>query len=353
MRGTVARGLLGTLLLGACAWSGPSAVPAAFLEPGASAAPSASPRQRRRRPRPPSRSPRLPRLPIAPSPDASHGATRTPTPTPPIPRSSEPIRRTELGPSTAAKLVSAGRYCRSTRSRSSVSWRIPAGEDHIDATFQVVDDRRHAVALHAHPRLRPGSSGRGSRPLMLWSRTSSQVVALYDGFHRIGLACPSSAGTLRDEWEILARDNLPERCLGFEFAGGPLSFTTLDELESGMIGNVGGCVTTVRSARLGGRQLPVRRHIQRGVAGAARRPGDERDVLRDRGRHAEQALGTERHPGQRKGCRADRHRVGRTTRTRTATSCATIELMGDQLRFEVFHMHEYGPLTFELHRTGG
>jgi len=29
-----------------------------------------------------------------------------------------------------------------------------------------------------------------------------------------------------------------------------------------------------------------------------------------------------------------------------------IELMGDQLRFDLIHMGEYGPVTFELHRTG-
>ena len=37
----------------------------------------------------------------------------------------------------------------------------------------------------------------------------------------------------------------------------------------------------------------------------------------------------------------------------TRDELRNIELMGDQLRFEFFHMQVYGPLTFELRRTGG
>ena len=238
------------------------------------------------------------------------------------------------------------------RDEQQASWRIPAGDDHIDVTVQIVTTgvtRSRCNLTHAfdpdHPEVEPSTDALEPK--------SSQVVALYDGLHRISLACPTSAGTLRDQWEILARDNLPERCLGFKFAGGPLSFTTFDELESGMIGTWEGCVRTPWvlpywvdiTFRSDGTYSAVSPERLDGQDMNAMYYGTEEDTPNKRW-----ALNDIQDSGKGVG-QIDIAWAEHSDTNRD--ELRNIELMGDELRFELFHMDQYGPLTFELQRTGG
>jgi hypothetical protein len=352
MRGPWLGGLLGTLLLGACVGSGPSAAPAAFLEPGASVSPSALPAIA---------GASATTFPIAPPWEGPVASSPTPLrvePTPvtvepeptPTPYSgSDPIPTPEPDVDLSIDWRESGAL---DEAEKLASWRIPAGEDHIDVTVHVATTgvtRSRCTLTHAfdpdHPDVEASTDA--LKP------ESSQVVALYDGFHRFGLACPSNAGTLRDEWEITARDNLPERCLGFEFAGGPLSSTTFNDLESGMIGTWAGCVTTPWvlpywvdfTFRSDGTYSAVSPERLDGQEMNAMYYGTEEDTpnkrwalndIQDSGKGVGQIdIAWAEHSG--------------TTRD----ELRNIELMGDQLRFELFHMDVYGPLTFELHRSVG
>jgi len=331
-------GLLGTLLLGACAGSGPSALPAAFLEPSASGAPSASPSSAAAssitQPVAPSVGPMAP----SPTPATRTNVEPEPPPTPsPTPK---PKPDTGSTPEPDVDLRVAWQ-----------DWRIPASEDHIDIILEVVTTgvtRSRCSLTHLfqpdHPGVDPSTD--------TLEPTSSQVVALYDGRHEFSLACPTRAGTLRDQWEIFARDNLPERCLGFDFVGRPLSSSTLESLESGMIGSWEGCVTTPWvpaywvdfTFRSDGTYSAVSGEQLDGQVMNAMYWGTEADSQGKRW-----ALNDIEDSGKGLG-QIDIAWAEHSDTNRD--ELRNIELMGDQLRFELIHMGEYGPVTFELHRTG-
>ena len=50
------------------------------------------------------------------------------------------------------------------------------------------------------------------------------------------------------------------------------------------------------------------------------------------------------------GHRSDRRRLRFGPEPGVRDSLRNVRLMGDQLEFEVFHMDDYGPITFQLYR---
>jgi hypothetical protein len=150
---------------------------------------------------------------------------------------------------------------------------------------------------------------------------------------------------------MIAVDHMPERCRGFEFESTPLSFTTVDELESGMIGSWEGCVTTPWvpaywvdiTFRSDGTYSAISTEVLDGQDMNAMYYGSERDApnkrwavvdLTDSGTGAGQI-----------DIVWDEH--NETVRD----ELRNVELMADKLRFDFLHFQRYGPVTFELRRS--
>jgi len=227
---------------------------------------------------------------------------------------------------------------------------IPAGEDHVDATVEVFTSglsRSRCTLTHTFTPDRPDLDS----PTQTLQPETSQVVSLRDGSHRFQLACPSSAGTLRSERLISAFDRLPERCHGWEFGDAPLSATTLDALEDGMIGSWIGCVTTPwvppywvdLTFRSDGTYSAVSTEVLDEWEMIAMYYGTDRDKPNKRW-----ALTDIDDSGSGVG----RIEIAWDDHDHTnPDELRNVELMGDQLRFELIHLGEYGPVTFEVHRT--
>ncbi len=136
-------------------------------------------------------------------------------------------------------------------------------------------------------------------------------------------------------------------CVDFEFTPADVTVSTLDELETGIVGTWAGCVVTpweppywvtltfradgtYSSVALAGSEQPALYY------------GTDDDLSEKR-----YALNDLQDDGEGIGQIDIAFWPGNTNRG----DLRNIRLMDDQLEFEFFHRGEYGPLTYQLHRA--
>jgi hypothetical protein len=178
-----------------------------------------------------------------------------------------------------------------------------------------------------------------------------QSIAMADGQHTFVAVCDSEAGELTATVRGTAMDGTQEACRGFEFVRGEISVSSYEELTAGVVGTWAGCVTTpwtpmyivTVTLREDGTYSATTDEVLDGNRMVAFYYGTDADDpsklyaindFQDSGLGLGQlditfGLGPE--PGVR-------------------GSLRNVRLMGDLLEFEVFHVDEYGPITFQLYR---
>ena len=158
------------------------------------------------------------------------------------------------------------------------------------------------------------------------------------------------AGELTATVVAIARDGKPEACRDFEFVRGEISVSSYEELTAGIVGTWKGCVTTPWTPMY---EVTVTLR-EDGTYSATSDRGPrwhrhDRHVLRLRRGRSREAVRDQRLPGQPTRGRSDRRRrLGSEPGVRD--ELRNVRLMGDQLEFELFHMDDYGPVTFQLYR---
>jgi hypothetical protein len=177
-----------------------------------------------------------------------------------------------------------------------------------------------------------------------------QSVAMADGRHTFVATCATEMGPISAMVRGIVMDQKAEACRDFEFARDEISVSTLEELTSGVVGTWKGCVTTrwtpmyevTVTLRDDGTYSATTTEVLDGSPMVAMYYGtdddypskvyalnDLQDSLLGVGQ-IDLAFGPE--PAMRDGLR-------------------NVRLMGDKLEFELFHMEQYGPITFQLYRA--
>jgi len=186
----------------------------------------------------------------------------------------------------------------------------------------------------------------------LLAPVASQMFTLKDGAYYFTATCPSIDGKLKAEYRLRGFDNLPERCLDFDFQGGPLAATTVSELSTGMVGSWAGCVSTPWTPvywvditfRADGGYSAVSGEMLDGWEMRATYYGMDAD-------HPDKLwVVLDMVDGEGFG-RLDA--VNESVFTITHLDLRSVRLMGDALRFDLFMLRdgrEYGPLVFQLLR---
>jgi hypothetical protein len=181
---------------------------------------------------------------------------------------------------------------------------------------------------------------------------AQQKVTLTDGRHTFVAICPSSSGKLRASVRAIAMDGKPEACKDFEFVRDDISVSSYEEITAGIVGTWEGCVGTPWTPlyavsvtlREDGTYSAKSDEVLDGTKMIAMYYGmDEDSSLKTYSITDFQASGLG--IGQ-----IDLvFDVGSVTRD----ELRNVRLMGDKLEFEMFHLGQYGPLTFQLNRAAG
>jgi hypothetical protein len=176
-----------------------------------------------------------------------------------------------------------------------------------------------------------------------------QSISMADGRHTFVAECPSTAGDLTARVRANAMDRKPEACRDFEFVRDEISVSSFEELAAGVVGTWKGCVTTpwtpmyevTVTLREDGTYSAASTEVLDGNDMVAMYYGTDDDfpaklyAIND---FQDSQLGIGQidvvfgpEPGVRDELR-------------------NVRLMGDKLEFELFHMDDYGPLTFQLYQ---
>lgn len=178
---------------------------------------------------------------------------------------------------------------------------------------------------------------------------TEQTVTMADGRHTFVASCDTDAGSLTARVRGIAMDGKPEACRDFEFDRGEISVGSYEELTAGIVGTWKGCVTTpwtpmyevTVTLREDGTYSATTDEVLDGTRMIALYYGTDADdpsklyAIND---FQDSKLGV----GQ-----ID---VAVGPKPAMRDSLRNIRLMGDQLEFEMFHMEQYGPITFQLYR---
>jgi hypothetical protein len=179
---------------------------------------------------------------------------------------------------------------------------------------------------------------------------ATQSVDLIDGGHTFQASCKAPGGPLVAKIAVRAADRQPEACLGFEFSQRPISVTTLAELNAGVLGTWEGCATTPWTPPY----VVAVTFRDDGTYSAS-----SSDVLDGQEMQATYYGTDDEVPGKQyaiNDLQDSLKGLGQidlvfNSGSVTRDELRNIELMGDQLRFEIFHFVTYGPITFELFRA--
>jgi len=176
-----------------------------------------------------------------------------------------------------------------------------------------------------------------------------QSISMKDGRHTFVATCLSSAGELTATVLAVVRDGKPEACRDFEFVRGEISVSSYEDLTAGVVGTWKGCVTSpwtpmyevTITLRQDGTYSAASPEVLDGYDMVAMYYGTDDDypqklyAIND---FQDSQLGIGQidvvfgpEPGVRDELR-------------------NVRLMGDQLEFELFHLDDYGPVTFQLYR---
>jgi hypothetical protein len=176
----------------------------------------------------------------------------------------------------------------------------------------------------------------------------TQQVTLIDGRHSFVATCPSAIGNLESRNDLRVIDGEPEMCLGFEYQPSPITASSLKDVRDGIVGAWEGCVWTpwtltywvTLTFRADGTYSANSPEALDGVEETAMYYGVDDDsplkryALNDFQDNLQAIGDIDIYFGQ--GTVRDELRH--------------VTLMGDQLSFELFHMGQYGPITFQLQR---
>jgi hypothetical protein len=176
-----------------------------------------------------------------------------------------------------------------------------------------------------------------------------QSISMKDGRHTFVATCLSGAGELTATVLAVVRDGKPEACRDFEFVRGEISVSSWEALSAGVVGTWKGCVTTpwtpmyevTVTLREDGTYSATSTEVLDGTDMIAMYYGTDDDFatkLYTINDFQDSQLGVGQIDvvfGAEPGVRDDLRNV---------------RLMGDQLEFELFHMAQYGPVTFQLYR---
>jgi len=179
---------------------------------------------------------------------------------------------------------------------------------------------------------------------------AQQTVALVDGRHTFVASCPSSAGTLTSRAQTIAMDRQPELCKGFDFDPGEITVTSFADLRDGVVGTWEGCVTTPwtpmywisATFRDDGTYSASSSEILDGDNMIAMYYGTDADSSLKK--YAINDLQASNLGLGQIDVVFDQNNVVRD-------ELRNIRLMGSNLEFELFHLTQYGPITFQLRRT--
>lgn len=188
-----------------------------------------------------------------------------------------------------------------------------------------------------------------------WERSlkprAEQRVTMKDGTHTFRVRCQSVDGALRDTFRVTAMDGKPEACKGFDFERGDITATTFEDLAAGVVGTWTGCVTTPWTPmyavsitfRSDGSYRSSTNEVLDGTRMTALYYGTDGDFPQNR-----YAITDLQASGLGLGEIDIYFDVAGSV---TRDDLRNIRLMGDKLELEMFHRHEYGPLTLRLTRA--
>jgi hypothetical protein len=179
---------------------------------------------------------------------------------------------------------------------------------------------------------------------------AEQEVTLADGWHTFTASCPSGSGKLKASVRAIAMDGKPEACKDFEFVPGEITAASYQDLASGVVGTWEGCVGTPWTPLYA-------------VSVTLREDGTysaKSDEVLDGNRMIAMYYGMdEKSPLKTYAItdlQASRLGIGQIdvvfdVGSVTRDELRNVRLMGDKLEFEVFHLGQYGPITFQLNRV--
>jgi len=181
---------------------------------------------------------------------------------------------------------------------------------------------------------------------------AQQKVTLTDGWHTFAASCPSTSGKLTASVRAIAMDGKPEACKDFEFARGEITATSHEELAAGVVGKWEGCVGTPWTPLYS-------------VSVTLREDGTytaKSDEVLDGNRMIAMYYGMDEDSPlkmysitdfQASGLGIGQIDVVFDVGSVTRDELRNVRLMGNKLEFEMFHLGQYGPITFRLNRVDG
>jgi hypothetical protein len=181
------------------------------------------------------------------------------------------------------------------------------------------------------------------------SAVADQELSLVDGKHVITAKCTAGTTNKSDTANMVIMDNQPKKCQDFNFSDGATTASSVPSLQSGMVGTWQGCVTTPWVPKYFVNMTFRSDGTYSAVSGEQL---DFRDM---------NALyyGTEDDNAAKKyGINTFQSGVGTgniviwfgDSKTTTDDQLKNIKLMGSKLSFEMLHLNQYGPLTFQLNK---
>jgi hypothetical protein len=176
-----------------------------------------------------------------------------------------------------------------------------------------------------------------------------QSIAMADGWHTFVAKCDTDAGELTASVRGIAMDGKPEACRDFEFVRGEISVSSYEELAAGVVGTWKGCVTTPWTPMY---EVTVTLRDDGTYSAVSTEVLDDTDMV------AMYWAVDDDHPAKLYAIndfQDSQLGIGQIDvvfgpEPGVRGSLRNVRLMGDQLEFELFHLGDYGPVTFQLYR---
>jgi hypothetical protein len=178
---------------------------------------------------------------------------------------------------------------------------------------------------------------------------ASQDLSLIDGKHSITVSCKVGNNNSTASQTVIIMDNQPKKCKDFSFSEAATTATTPEEMQNGMVGTWQGCVTTPWVPKY---FVTI---TFRNNGNYSAKSGEQLD-FRDMNA---MYYGTEDDNASKKfSINNVQSGVGSgniviwfgNSGTTTNDDLKNVKLMGNKLSFEILHLKQYGPLTFQLNR---
>lgn len=173
-----------------------------------------------------------------------------------------------------------------------------------------------------------------------------QTVSMEDGLHTLTVSCSVGAG-ISDTTKLRILDRQPKKCADYGFTDTPVTASSLENLQQGIIGNWKGCVSTpwvpayfvTMSFKSDGTYSAVSDESLDGMDMNAMYYGTQRDDAKKK--YWIQDFNASKAGTGEIDVLFDVGSINRGT-------LRNVKLMGNKLSFDFYHRNQYGPVTFQL-----